>query len=135
LSGPLLDRIDVRVLVEPVAHVDLLTASSGESSSDVAARVAIARDRAAERWRGTAWGVNAAVPGSVLRSAPWVLPRSVLAPAEAYLQRGEITARGFDRVLRLAWSVADLAGRVVPSVGDIAEALYFRTGEAGSWAA
>ncbi|MDP9093765.1 MAG: YifB family Mg chelatase-like AAA ATPase [Actinomycetota bacterium] len=135
LSGPLLDRIDVRVQVEPVAHVDLLTASSGESSAEIAARVAAARRCAADRWRGTPWGVNAAVPGSVLRAAPWVLPRPVLGAAEEYLRRGEITARGFDRVLRLAWTLADLAGRTVPVADDVAEALYFRTGEGGSWAA
>jgi magnesium chelatase family protein len=135
LSGPLLDRIDVRVQVEPVAHADLFMPGSCESSASVAARVAVARLAAAERWSATPWRMNGAIPGSVLRAPPWALPHPVLRPAETYLQRGEITARGFDRVLRLAWSVADLAGRAVPSVGDVAEALYFRTGEGGSWAA
>jgi magnesium chelatase family protein len=135
LSGPLLDRIDVRVQVDPVAHADLFTPGPCESSTIVAARVAGARLAAAERWRATPWRVNGAVPGSVLRAPPWALQHSVLQPAEVYLQRGEITARGFDRVLRLAWSVADLAGRTVPNAGDIAEALYFRTGERGEWAA
>jgi magnesium chelatase family protein len=79
--------------------------------------------------------VNGAVPGAALRTPPWALPHAVLQPAEAYLQRGEISARGLDRVLRLAWTVADLAGRGCPNVGDVAEALYFRTGSTGAWAA
>jgi magnesium chelatase family protein len=135
LSGPLLDRIDVRVQVEPVAHADLFLPGSCESSASVAARVAAARLAAAERWSSTPWRMNGAIPGSVLRARPWALPHPVLRPAETYLQRGDITARGFDRVLRLAWSVADLAGRAVPIVGDVAEALFFRTGEGGPWAA
>jgi magnesium chelatase family protein len=136
LSGPLLDRIDVRVHVDPVPRADLFDDTGGrESSVTVAARVASARAAAAERWCRTPWRVNGAVPGAVLRAAPWALPPAVLQPAEAYLQRGEIGARGFDRVLRLAWTVADLAGRGSPDTGDVAEALYFRSGSSGAWAA
>jgi magnesium chelatase family protein len=136
LSGPLLDRIDVRVHVDPVPHADLLADTGGRQSSRiVAARVVAARAAATERWRRTPWRVNADVPGAVLRKQPWALAHAVLQPAEAYLQRGEISARGFDRVLRLAWTVADLAGRTAPDTGDVAEALYFRTGSSGAWAA
>jgi len=136
LSGPLLDRIDVRVHVDPVSHADLFGDAVGrESSRSVATRVASARAAAAERWCGTGWRVNGAVPGAALRAAPWALPHAVLQPAEAYLQRGEISARGFDRVLRLAWTLADLAGRAGPNSGDVAEALFFRTGSSGAWAA
>jgi magnesium chelatase family protein len=136
LSGPLLDRIDVRVHVDPVPHADLFDDQTGrEASPTVAARVATARGAAAERWRDTPWRLNAAVPGAALRAAPWALSRQALQPAETYLQRGEISARGLDRVLRLAWTIADLAGRVRPELGDVAEALYFRTGSADAWAA
>jgi magnesium chelatase family protein len=129
LSGPLLDRIDVRVQVDPVAHADLLDAEGGrETTADVAARVAAARRAATERWQGTPWRSNADVPGAALRRRPWVLPAAVAAPAEGYLQRGELSARGFDRVLRLSWTLADLAGRSVPTAADVAEALFFRTG-------
>ena len=111
LSGPLLDRIDVRVQVDPVAHAELFDTGAGrETTAAVAARVAAARAAAAERWRGTRWRCNAEVPGPALRRAPWALPRGCVAPAEGYLQRGELSARGFDRVLRLAWTLADLAG-------------------------
>ena len=129
LSGPLLDRIDVRVQVDPVAHADLLGLGAGrETTAAVAARVAAARAAAAERWQGTPWRCNADVPGAALRRRPWALPAAAVSPAEGYLQRGELSARGFDRVLRLSWTLADLGGRTVPTAVDIAEALFFRTG-------
>jgi magnesium chelatase family protein len=59
----------------------------------------------------------------------------VLAEAEAHLDRGELTGRGFDRVLRMAWTVADLSGRSVPDAGDVAEALFYRIGRSNAWAA
>jgi magnesium chelatase family protein len=136
LSGPLLDRIDVRVQVDPVTHSDLFGADEAyEPSATVAARVLLARTAAAQRWRETSWQVNGDVPGSALRARPWRLPGRVVAPAQRYLQRGEISARGFDRVLRLSWTLADLAGRAVPDASDVAEALFFRTGRSESWAA
>jgi magnesium chelatase family protein len=136
LSGPLMDRIDLRVRVDPVPHADLFDPPGDrEGSATVAARVAAARAAAAERWRGRAWLVNADVPGSTLRAAPWLLPRAVLRPAQVFLDRGMLTARGFDRVLRLAWTVGDLAGHTQPEAGDVAEALFYRTGQANSWAA
>jgi magnesium chelatase family protein len=136
LSGPLLDRIDLRVNVEPVAHGDLFDPPTGrETSAAVAARVAAARSAAAQRWRDTPWRLNAEVPGSTLRDPRWLLPRSVLRPARSFLEQGSLSARGFDRVLRLAWTVADLSGRTVPDAENVAEALFFRTGGASSWAA
>jgi magnesium chelatase family protein len=136
LSGPLLDRIDVRVHVDPVPHAELFDlAEQREPSAVVARRVAQARDAAAERWRTTPWRCNADVPGSALRARPWALPAATLEPADRYLQRGQLSARGFDRVLRLAWSLADLGGRSAPSTTDIAEALFFRTGHAEGRAA
>ena len=129
LSGPLLDRIDVRVQVDPVAHAELLDTGAGrETTAAVAARVARARAAATERWRGTRWRCNADVPGAALRRAPWALPTTAIAPAEGYLQRGGLSARGFDRVLRLSWTLADLGGATVPTASDVAEALFFRTG-------
>jgi magnesium chelatase family protein len=136
LSGPLMDRIDLRVVVEPVAHGDLFdTGAERETSAQVAGRVAAARAAAAERWRGTPWQTNAAVPGSMLRKEPWLLPPTVLQPARNFLEQGSLSARGFDRVLRIAWTVADLRGRTAPAAEDVSEALYFRTGRVSSWAA
>jgi magnesium chelatase family protein len=136
LSGPLMDRIDLRVDVEPVAHADLFDQSlRRESSSAVAERVLDARLRAARRLRHTPWRLNASVPGATLRSSRWLPDRSAIHSVEDYLERGLLSARGFDRVLRIAWTLADLAGRNEPSAEDISDALYFRTGRVESWAA
>jgi magnesium chelatase family protein len=136
LSGPLLDRIDVRIHVDPVPHADLLGDATGrDPTTVVAARVAQARAAAEERWRGTRWQSNGEVPGAALRALPWRLPAAVLAPVEGALQRGQLSARGFDRVLRLAWSVADLNGHPVPVAADVGEALFFRIGNGAGRAA
>ena len=136
LSGPLMDRIDLRVQVEPVAHGDLLDpGAERETTAAVAARVAAARSAAAERWRELPWELNAAVPGAELRKPRWLLPRPVLRPAHAFLEQGSLSARGLDRVLRVAWTIADLSGHATPDADDVAEALYFRTGRVSSWAA
>ena len=136
LSGPLLDRIDLRVPIEPVSRADLFDpATARETSAVVIARVAGARAAAAKRWVTLGHRVNATVPGAVLRSAPWLPPYAVLAEAERDLERGVLTARGFDRVLRIAWTTAHLAGRDRPTAHDVSEALYFRTGGVRPWAA
>jgi magnesium chelatase family protein len=136
LSGPLLDRIDLRVEVEPVPQAEFFAeASERETTAQVADRVLVARTAALQRWQETPWRVNAQIPGSVLRSSEWALPRKVLSLAEGFLQSGQLSARGFDRVVRLAWTVADLRGHQSPEDADVAEALFFRTGRADSWAA
>ena len=135
LSGPLLDRVDLRVHVDAVPHVELLSAETPESSAAVAVRVARARLAARERWSDSPWTLNAGVPGIALRGSRWRLPRTATRAAEDFLMRGQLTARGLDRVLRLAWTVADLAGRAQPDASDVAEALFFRTGDNAAWAA
>ncbi|MER6520861.1 YifB family Mg chelatase-like AAA ATPase [Streptomyces sp. NPDC060334] len=128
LSGPLLDRVDLRVEVEPVSRRDLLGgAGRGESSAVVAARVGEARDRAATRLAQTPWRLNSEVPGHQLRTR-WQAAPGALVQAEQDLERGLLTARGLDRVLRVAWTVADLRGRDRPEAQDVAVALELRTG-------
>lgn len=135
LSGPLMDRIDLRVYVEPVPHADLFAAGElRETTAAVAARVAQARGAAAERW-APRWQVNAGVPGSELRSPRWLPRHTALRAAAHTLERGMLSARGFDRVLRLSWTLADLSGRTTPAAEDVAEALFYRTGQSESWAA
>jgi magnesium chelatase family protein len=127
LSGPLLDRIDLHVWLMPVAAADLLgDPLSAESSEIVAKRVAEARGAAAERFAGTAWRANAEVPGTALRSR-WRLPRRVTALADEALHGGWLGARGYDRVLRVAWSISDLAGRATPNEDDVCEAVGLRS--------
>ncbi|MFJ9208034.1 YifB family Mg chelatase-like AAA ATPase [Streptomyces sp. NPDC102264] len=135
LSGPLLDRVDLRVGVQPVHRADLLRQGGrGESTAAVAVRVREARQRSAARLEGTPWTVNSEVPGHELRTR-WPVAPGALAAAERDLERGLLTARGLDRVLRVAWTVADLAGRARPESRDVALALELRTGVARGAAA
>jgi magnesium chelatase family protein len=126
LSGPLLDRIDLRVELPPVTRAAWLSRDvAPESTAAVAARVGAARSAAADRLRGTGLALNSQVPGRLLRER-WAPPRPALALAERALDRGLLSVRGLDRVLRVAWTVADLAGRPVPGADDVAEALGMR---------
>ncbi|UGY93839.1 YifB family Mg chelatase-like AAA ATPase [Streptomyces gobiensis] len=128
LSGPLLDRVDLRVTVEPVARSELLAADqAAESTATVAARVLAARERAAARFADTPWLTNSEVPGYELRTR-WKVAPGALRRAEGDMERGLLSARGLDRVLRVAWTVADLAGRDRPGAEDVDWALELRTG-------
>ncbi|MGW0093903.1 YifB family Mg chelatase-like AAA ATPase [Streptomyces sp. NPDC003328] len=128
LSGPLLDRVDLRVEVDPVTRAELTERDArGESTATVAHRVREARHRAALRLAGTPWGTNSEVPGRDLRSR-WHAASGAMDEAERSLERGVLTARGLDRVLRVAWTVADLAGHDRPDATDVALALQLRTG-------
>jgi magnesium chelatase family protein len=132
LSGPLLDRIDLRVTLNPVGAADLVAEhGQPESSAEVLKRVIAAREAAARRWAGQDFTVNAAAPGRVLRSPPFRLPAPVTAELATRLDRGSLSARGYDRVLRIAWSIVDLDGRASPTRADVSEALELRTGETG----
>jgi magnesium chelatase family protein len=123
LSGPLLDRVDLKVEFLPVGRAELLSdGKSAEPSSVVAARVAAARERAAHRLAGTSWRLNAEVPGSELRRR-FAPERGALKPLEHAIELGEISARGVDRVLRVAWTLADLAGKPRPGVDETCYAL------------
>ncbi|MFD6027837.1 YifB family Mg chelatase-like AAA ATPase [Streptomyces griseoluteus] len=128
LSGPLLDRVDLRVEVDPVTRAQLTDPGArGESTATVADRVREARQRAAARLAGTPWVTNSEVPGRELRSRFHAVA-GAMDEAERNLERGVLTARGIDRVLRVAWTVADLLGRDRPDAGDVALALQLRTG-------
>ncbi|WP_267127782.1 YifB family Mg chelatase-like AAA ATPase [Demequina rhizosphaerae] len=123
LSGPLLDRIDIQVQVAAAARAD----EPGEPSVAVAARVAEARAAATERLAPCGWRVGAEVPGTWLREAT---SRAACAGLWRAVDRGALTARGFDRALRLAWTLADLEGVASPGVDHVAEALALRQGVA-----
>ncbi|MGW4562596.1 YifB family Mg chelatase-like AAA ATPase [Streptomyces sp. NPDC004561] len=128
LSGPLLDRVDLRVEVDPVTRAQLTASGArGESTATVAGRVRQARERAAARLAGTPWRNNSEVPGRELRSR-YHAAVGAMDEAERSLERGVLTARGIDRVLRVAWTVADLVGRDRPDATDVALALQLRTG-------
>jgi len=126
LSGPLLDRIDLRVELPPVTRAAWLDGlGEPESTEVVARRVRQARAVAAERLAGTGLALNSQVPGRLLRDR-FAPPRASLALAERALERGALSVRGFDRVQRVAWTLSDLGGRTVPGPDEVAEALGLR---------
>ncbi len=123
ISGPLLDRVDVKIELEPVGRTELLNDRNfAESSQTVALRVLQARERAAHRLRGSPWRLNAEVPGSELRRT-WPPTPGSLRVVERSLERGQISARGVVKVIRVAWTIADLAGRPRPTRDDCDMAL------------
>ncbi len=137
LSGPILDRIDLRLILERPSIADL--GEEPESSSAVAERVRAARDRSCHRWQdehtqhGDVVRVNADMHGPTLRRRfpPDVAGQQVL---HAAFESGALTMRGADRVLRVAWTLADLAGHSRPGRDEVGYAMSLR-GEAQGWAA
>ena len=128
LSGPLLDRIDIRVEVPELRAGALRAAPAGESSAVVAARVGTARQAAAERLRSTPWYVNGEVPGPWLRDHTHRVEPRLTGQLDQLRDTGRLTLRGVDRVLKIAWTVSDLAGRDAPNLGDLAAAVTLRAG-------
>ena len=117
LSGPLLDRVDVKVTLEPVNRREMLyDRKFAEPSAVVAERVAAARDRAARRLAGTPWRLNAEIPGAELRRA-FPPEQGALKSLDRAMELGQVSARGADKIVRVAWSVADLAGKPGPGAG------------------
>ncbi|AKT52234.1 YifB family Mg chelatase-like AAA ATPase [Arsenicicoccus sp. oral taxon 190] len=129
LSGPLLDRIDLQLTVPAVSRLELFDGAS-EATEQVAARVAQARACAEERGGPAGWAVNSEVPSRALREGPWCLPATARVSLDRALERGALTLRGYDRVTRVAWTIADLAGHHSPTRDDVDQALSLR-GAAG----
>ena len=120
LSGPILDRIDLRIELEALSQADLLR--TGESSSTIAERVSIARARAAMRFRNHPWSINSEIPASALRRDFAPEPKALI-PLYHALDNEEITVRGLHRIQRVAWSIADLRGEEIPTRTSITRAL------------
>ena len=128
ISGPVRDRVDIhRVLTAPNRPELARALERARGSADLAEAVAEARERQATRYRGTAWQVNSDVPGVELRKR-WPVGDSGRAIIDHQLRGQKLSARSADRVLRLAWSVADLRGRDVPDADDVGLALALRRG-------
>ncbi|MDP9442986.1 MAG: YifB family Mg chelatase-like AAA ATPase [Actinomycetota bacterium] len=127
ISGPIRDRMDLHRTMTPVS-VRALRGDAGraESTAVVAARVAAARNRQRERLAGTPWRRNADIPGPDLRRCFPVLPAAMRLVEEG-MHHNKLTARGADRVLRVAWTLADLADAGRPGVDEVGEAYLLRT--------
>lgn len=129
LSGPLRDRVDIELQVARVAASRATSGVRAEvSSADARAQVLNARALAASRWAGTPWRRNAEIPGTWLRQGELRLDREARAPLDRALERGALTLRGYDRVLRLAWTMADLGGIDRPGRDEIGRALFLKRG-------
>jgi len=131
LSGPLLDRIDLVCQVSPPPAVDLVgNESFGESSTSVRERVITARERQLHRLEGSPARCNGGMDGRTTRRHALLRGAAVQRLVEV-VDRGALTGRGHDRVLRLARTIADLAGREAIVTDDVDEALGYRLGSLG----
>jgi magnesium chelatase family protein len=124
LSGPLLDRVDLRVQMHQV-RAGAFAGRDGESTAQVRHRVAQARAAAAVRWLPHGFRTNGEVSGTLLRRK-FRPSNAAMEPLQRALDRGMLSIRGLDRTLRVAWSLADLAGRTSPGTDEVAAALSFR---------
>ena len=126
ISGPLMDRFDLRIEVPPVAYADLDLPAAGETSATVAARVAAARDRQAARFSDAPdVRVNAEAEGALLETiaTPDAEGRALLTKVA---ERFGLSARGYHRVLRVARTIADLDGSQDVRAPHVAEAVSYR---------
>lgn len=128
LSGPLLDRVDIRLRVERLTAARLRMADETPRMSTAVARDRVERARAAAaaRLAATPWRLNAEVPGTWLRSPAGVPATGATRSLDQALERGALTMRGYDRVLRMAWTLADLDAVPRPDATHIGRALLLR---------
>lgn len=124
ISGPLLDRIDIRVSVRRVSAAHLRAAVPTTTSEQARAAVESARERSRRRWGD----INARISGRTLRDTRFALEPAVMAPLDRALERGALTMRGVDRTVRIAWTLADLDGSDRPQTQHIHRALFLRQG-------
>jgi len=127
VSGPILDRIDIQAHILPLRRCLTQQVHEPESSADVAARVQAARARQAVRLRGTRWKTNAEVTGHFVRKE-LPLPQGMTI-VDSAVADGALSSRGVDKVLKIAWTVADLMGADRPDGDHLSMALALRQGE------
>lgn len=128
LSGPLLDRIDIRLRMPRLSKAELLGSGAGESSAPIRARVEQARELQRLRFAGMPVRCNSQMPGGMARREARLTSRAEAALARA-VDRYALTGRGFDRALKVARTAADLDGSDRVEEGHLLEALRFRERE------
>ncbi len=128
LSGPLLDRLDIRLSVPRLTRAELVGTTAGEPSAAVRERVEDARGRQGARLAGTPWTCNAQVPGSLARRTFAVTDAAASVLARA-VERWSLSGRAYDRALRVGRTIADLNRRPHVEAEDMSEALAFRASD------
>ena len=127
LSGPLLDRIDIRVFVDSPSRIEMASDQLGESSEVVRSRVIEARAMADARFTDCAWKLNSQIPPSQLRKR-FRAEKLGMNFLHTELDNERLSARGFHKVLRISWSIADSNGHTIPNRGDVESAFRLREG-------
>ena len=127
LSGPLLDRIDIRVFVDSPSRIEMARDELGESSKTVRERVITARAISVHRFADCLWKLNSQIPPSELRKR-FRAEKSGMNFLHTELDNERLSARGFHKVLRIAWSIADSVGHSIPTRDDVESAFRLREG-------
>ncbi len=127
LSGPLMDRIDIRSFVEVPSRTELASSLVGESSLVVRERVIAAREIAAKRFSGDDWFLNSRIPARELRER-FRARKEGMAFLHTELDHQRLSARGYHKVLRLAWTIADRNGVTSPGLPEVESAYHLRQG-------
>lgn len=134
ISGPLLDRIDLHVEVTPVSYDELASDERPtETSKDIAARVVAAREFQAQRFVGMNIYSNAQMPGRMVQEVCKIDPAGQILVKKA-MEKLQLSARAYDRILKVARTAADLAGSEKILIEHLAEAIHFRSLDRESWA-
>lgn len=132
ISGPLMDRVDIRVVVDPPSAIDLdFNSLATEDSTNIRVRVENARSKAKSRLNGTSWNKNADIPSSAVREL-FPLEGDANHRLSKHFSNSRSSARGLDRIARLAWTVADLNNHQKPTLEDVELAIKLREAD-GRW--
>ena len=132
ISGPLMDRIDLHVEITPVSREELASAEPAESSAAVRERVMRARERQAERFRGTGIYTNTMMSSAMLRTFCPLSP-DVRRLLDGAMERLQLSARAYDRIIKVARTIADLEGKADIEPLHISEAITYRSLDRDSW--
>ena len=133
ISGPLMDRIDLHIEVTPVPAAALSAAVPGEPSAVIRERVIRAREVQTGRFRNVPGVHTNAMMNSAMLAEYCRLDAASAALLEQAMRRFALSARAYDRIRRVARTIADLAGRPAITAADIAEAITYRTFDRGTW--
>ena len=117
----------MRVQVEPLSRTEMAQTELGETSADIRARVVAARAAAQARFANENWSLNSQIPSRALRTT-YKPERAAMNFLHDQLEKELLTARGLHKIIRLSWTLADLAGRAIPNLSDVQRAHQLREG-------